>query len=72
MELDIKTLLDLPPDKKRLIAETLWDSIDSDEDGDLSQEEKDLLQQRWSNLQSGKSTLHDWDEVKRKILSSLT
>lgn len=69
MTLDIKKLLLLSSEEKRLIAETLWDSLLSeDENEGLTEEEKQLLLQRWNALQNGETKLHNWEEVKRRII----
>lgn len=67
---EIEKLLLLSSDEKRLIAETLWDSLlAEDENEGLSEEEKQLLQQRWNALQNGETRLHNWEEVKARIIS---
>lgn len=67
--MDIQELLLLSSEEKRLIAETLWDSLLSeDENEDLTEEEKELLQQRWNTLQSRETKLHSWEEVKARII----
>ncbi len=67
--MDIQKLLSLSSEEKRLIAETLWDSLLSeDENESLTEEEKQLLQQRWNALQSGETKLHNWEEVKARII----
>ncbi len=72
MNLDIEKLLSLSSEEKRLIAETLWDSLLSeDENEDLTEEEKQLLQQRWNALQNGETKLHNWEEVKARIIPSV-
>lgn len=69
MSVDIETLLSLSSEEKRLIAETLWDSLLlEDENEDLTAEEKQLLHRRWDALQKGESKLHDWEEVKARII----
>lgn len=69
MTLDIKKLLLLSSEEKRLIAETLWDSLLSeDENEGLTEEEKQLLLQRWNALQNGETKLHNWEEVKGRII----
>ncbi len=69
MTMDIQKLLLLSSEEKRLIAETLWDSLLSeDENEDLTEEEKQLLQQRWNALQSSETKLHSWEEVKARII----
>lgn len=69
MSVEIQKLLSLSSEEKRLIAETLWDSLLlEDENEDLTEEEKQLLQQRWNALQNGESKLHKWEDVKARIM----
>ena len=69
MSVDIETLLSLSSEEKRLIAETLWDSMMAeDENEDLTAEERQLLQRRWHALQNGESKLHNWEDVKARII----
>lgn len=68
MDMDIQKLLSLTSEEKRLIAETLWDSLlYEDENESVTEEEKQLLQQRWNALQKGETKLHNWKEVKTRI-----
>ncbi len=72
MNLDIEKLLLLSSEKKILIAETLWDSLLSeDENEGLTEEEMQLLQQRWNALQNSETKLHHWEEVKARIIPSV-
>ncbi len=67
--MDIEKLLLLSSEEKRLIAETLLDSLLSeDENEGLTEEEMQLLQQRWNALQNGETKLHNWEEVKARII----
>lgn len=66
-DMDIQKLLSLSSEEKRLIAETLWDSLLSEDDENVTEEEKQLLQQRWNALQKGETKLHNWEEVKTRI-----
>ena len=68
MSIDIQKLLLLSAEEKRIIAETLWDSLLlEDENEDLTEEERQLLQQRLDSLKNGESKLHDWEDVKTRI-----
>jgi putative addiction module component (TIGR02574 family) len=72
MTTDIQKLLSLSSEEKRLIAETLWDSLlTEDENENITEEEKQLLQQRWNSLQNGQTQLYNWEEVKARILRPL-
>lgn len=67
--MDIQKLLSLSSEEKRVIAETLWDSLLlEDENESITEEEKQLLQQRWNTLQSSETKLHNWEEVKARII----
>lgn len=66
---DIQKLLSLSSEEKRLIAEALWDSLLSeDENESITEEEKQLLQQRWDALQNGQTKLYNWEEAKARII----
>jgi putative addiction module component (TIGR02574 family) len=68
MSIEIQELLSLSSEEKRIIAETLWDSlIIEDENNDLSEDEKQLLQQRYEALQKNESKLNNWEDVKARI-----
>lgn len=72
MSINIQKLLLLSSEEKRIIAETLWDSLLSeDENEGLTAEEKQLLQQRWDSLKNGESKLHDWEDVKARTRQRL-
>ncbi len=72
MDTDIEKLLLLSSEEKRLIDETLWDSLLSeDENEDITEEEKQLLQQRWNALQNGETKLHKREEVKATIIPTV-
>lgn len=60
MSIDIQKLLSLSSEKKRLIAETLWDSLLlEDENDNLTEYEKQLLQQRLHAVENGKTKLRN-------------
>ncbi|RZJ74237.1 MAG: addiction module protein [Flavobacterium sp.] len=52
--------------EKIILAEQLWDSVAKNEIG-LSEEVKKELDIRLEDLESGKSELYSWDEVKAHI-----
>lgn len=69
MLIDIQELLSLSSEEKRIIAETLWDSLLSEDENDnLTEDEKQLLQQRYNTIESGNTKLHTWEEVKNRII----
>jgi putative addiction module component (TIGR02574 family) len=69
MHVDIHELLRLPPKKRKEIAEQLWESLSGE--NTLSEEDKDiveLLDNRWAQIQSGKSKLYSPAEMQKIIL----
>jgi putative addiction module component (TIGR02574 family) len=68
MKIDINTLLALPEKQKRKIAELLWDSLPpSSSMPNEDQHTMALLEERWQNVQSGKSALYSPGQLKRMI-----
>ncbi len=71
MSIDIQELLSLSSEEKRIIAETLWDSLlMEDENDNLTEDEKQLLQQRLHAVENGKTKLHTWEEAKDRIIGN--
>lgn len=71
MSIDIQELLSLSSEEKRVIAETLWDSLLlEDENDNLTEDEKQLLQQRFDIIENGETKLHNWEEVKERIIGN--
>jgi putative addiction module component (TIGR02574 family) len=69
MTVDIDTLLALPKSERRKIAEKLWDSLAPTYN--VSKEDEAtmvLLEERWQNIQSGKSVLYSGDELKNMVV----
>jgi putative addiction module component (TIGR02574 family) len=68
MTVDINTLLTLPENQRRKIAEKLWDSLSPSYS--VSKEDEAtvaLLEKRWQNIQSGKSVQYSPAEMKTMI-----
>lgn len=68
MPVDINDLLALPQRERRRIAEKLWKSLSPN--NSMVKEEKeviDLLNKRWENIQSGKSKVYNYLELKEQI-----
>ena len=61
--------LSLSSEEKRLIAETLWDSVLL-EDESITEEEKQLSKQRGHALQNGETKLLNREESKKRIRPS--
>jgi putative addiction module component (TIGR02574 family) len=71
MSIDMQELLSLSSEEKRVIAETLWESLLlEDENDSLTEDEKQLLQQRFNAFENGKTKLNDWEEVKERIIGN--
>jgi len=68
MQVDINTLLSLPESQRRKIAEKLWDSlapaysVSKEDEATVA-----LLEERWQNMQSGKSAQYSPSELKNMI-----
>jgi putative addiction module component (TIGR02574 family) len=65
MAINIKALLALPEKERKKIAEQLWDSLSpaysvtKEDEATIA-----LLEERWQNIQSGKSKLYSSAEIK--------
>lgn len=58
----------MPVDEKIRIMEAIWEDFQSRFDRmEISQEQKDLLDQRCARVREGKARLLDWDSVKGTI-----
>lgn len=69
MAIDMQALLNLPQKKRKEIAEQLWDSLSPD--NKLSEEDKEIvemLENRWAQIQSGKSKLYSPAEMRKIIM----
>lgn len=61
-------LKQLPTEEKVLMMETLWDDLrEHFENAEISEDQKRLLDLRRTRVDSGKSRLFHWDEVKSSI-----
>ena len=60
--MSIKDILKLPPSERLSIAERIWESLKS-EDLDLTQKQKDELDERMKEDQRGKMNWYAYDEV---------
>ena len=62
---DLETLLALPDEEKKEIAEKLWGSLPPASDIDLEEEAIiELLDDRWKKLKEGKTKVYSSEEVK--------
>ncbi|MDF1658195.1 MAG: addiction module protein [Verrucomicrobiales bacterium] len=61
-------LRQLPTEEKVLMMETLWDDLrEHFDNAEVSDDQKRLLDQRRTRVESGESRLLEWDEVKSSI-----
>lgn len=66
--MSIAELQNLSKREKFQLFEYLWETlVPSAEGAEVSAFEKHLLDERLARLQSGDSTIHEWDDVKMNI-----
>lgn len=64
--------LKLPPEERLKLAEALWESLERDGiQPEIPQWQRDLLDERLAEAEANPEAMEPWDEVKRRILSSL-
>ena len=63
----INQLLKLNRDEKIKLVQTLWDNIAQEQnDIEIPQWHKELLDERMQNIQNGRTKFKSWEEVKKK------
>ncbi|MGI8950563.1 MAG: addiction module protein [Chitinophagaceae bacterium] len=68
MPVNLNSLLELPQNERRKIAEKLWNSLSPAQS--ISKEEKEiinLLEKRWKNMQEGRSKLYSPKKIRKLI-----
>ena len=63
----IAEAIELSPENRALIAETLLESLDFEEDFPLSQEWKEEIRRRCAEIDGGETPLLDGDEVMAEL-----
>ena len=54
-------------DGKIQLAMDIWDSIADESKPDLTEEQKQMLDDRLEEIESGKAKFYTWEEVKEKL-----
>ena len=70
MILDLTSLLALPPEERKEIAEKLWSSLSPTNDIDREDEAiLDLLEKRWQGIKEGKTQMYSSEQNKELVSS---
>jgi putative addiction module component (TIGR02574 family) len=67
----LKEALDLPPEARAALADSLWESLDSEVDSDAEAEWRTEIQRRLTDLDSGSVTAVPWSQARLQLLSKL-
>jgi putative addiction module component (TIGR02574 family) len=63
--------LALPAEARAALADSLWESLDSETDSDAENAWREEIRRRVSDLESGKITALPWSEARAQLLSKL-
>ena len=70
MIVDLTSLLALPPEERKEIAEKLWSSLSPTNDIDREDEAiLDLLEKRWQGIKEGKTQMYSSEQNKELVSS---
>ena len=68
MIVDLTSLLALPPEERKEIAEKLWSSLSPTNDIDREDEAiPDLLEKRWQGIKEGKTQMYSSEQIKELV-----
>lgn len=68
MIVDLTSLLALPPEERKEIAEKLWSSLSPTNDIDREDEAiLDLLEKRWQGIKEGKTQMYSSEQIKELV-----
>jgi putative addiction module component (TIGR02574 family) len=67
----LKEALELPPEARAALADSLWDSLDSEVDPDADAEWRQEIQRRLADLNSGSVTAVPWSQARLQLLAKL-
>jgi len=59
--------LELPPEQRAALADSLLGSLDTNVDADAEQAWREEIEQRVSSIEDGSASLVPWEEVKARI-----
>ena len=63
--------MELPPEVRAALADSLLDSLDSEVDADAEQSWQKEIESRLASLDDGSAQLISWNEVKARLLGRL-
>ena len=67
----LKDALALPPEARAALAESLWDSLDSEVDSDAENAWRKEIRRRLADLDSGAAIAIPWSEARLQLLAKL-
>ena len=71
MIVDLTSLLALPPEERKEIAEKLWSSLSPTNEIDKEDEATlELLENRWQGIKKGKTQMYSSEQIKELISSA--
>ena len=68
----LKEALALPPEARAALAESLWDSLDSEVDSDAENAWRQEIRRRLADLDSGAVIAIPWSEARLQLLAKLS
>lgn len=70
MIVDLTSLLALPPEERKEIAEKLWSSLSPTNEIDREDEATlDLLENRWQSIKKGETQMYSSEQIKELVSS---
>jgi putative addiction module component (TIGR02574 family) len=69
--INVEEILKLSQEERRSLIETIWDSLDSEEDGGLTKEQEQELNRRIERHERGESKSYSWEELKARLKMEL-
>jgi len=63
--------LELPPEQRAALADSLLNSLDTEVDADVEQAWQDEIEQRIESVRNGTAEMVPWEEVQARLLSRL-
>jgi putative addiction module component (TIGR02574 family) len=63
--------LELPPEQRAALADSLLGSLDTDVDVDAEQAWREEIEKRVASLNDGTATLIPWEDVQRRLANRL-
>lgn len=63
----LRDALSLPEEQRAALADTLWESLDSEVDEGAEDAWRQEILRRWREIDSGAVTLIPWDDVRTRL-----